>query len=549
MEAKNCDVLIIGSGIAGSMMGAILARNGAKVVLIDGAAHPRFVVGESTIPHFLVRLQMLATRYDVPELTTLESIGNVTKRIGSTFGVKKHFGFVAHRPGEEPDPRESIQFGVPKALYRATHIFRQDSDAYMFHVAVKYGCDPRQNWRVADLDIDDDGVTVTGQNGEIFRARYLVDASGFRSPVADKLGLREDPCRYKTHTRSLFTHMIGVPPFDDKVAWAKDELPPQRWHEGTLHHTFDRGFYWVIPFNNHPASTNPLVSVGLTLDPRLHPKPKDISPEEEFFAHAAQYPAIARQFSKAKRIREWISTDRLQYSSSRTVGRRWCLMSHAAGFIDPLFSRGMSNSVEVIDAVAWRVLDSLKDDDFSEERYEYVEDLQQGLLKYNDELVNSALVAFSEYKLWDPIFRIWGFSSNYGAMRLTGANLKYQRTGDERAYKELEEAPHPGFWWPDNAEMKKIWDIMVETAEKYEIGEISAEDAGTKLFQMVLNSDLPPVAFGYKDPKNPLLHPTVVDVARFMTWAIRSGPPDVQSLAKGTLQAMGRAGVRRRKIS
>lgn len=549
MKKYDCDVLIIGAGIAGSMLGAILAKGGASVVLVDGATHPRFVVGESTIPHFLVRLQMLAARYGVPEITTLEGINRVTKEIGTTFGVKRHFGFVPHREGEEPDPRETILFGVPKVLYRATHIFRQDSDAYMFHVAIKYGCEPRQNWRVGDLEIEDDGVTVTGQNGETFRARYLVDASGFRSPVADKLGLREDPCRYKTHTRSLFTHMLDVPPFDDVISWPKSQRPPLRWHEGTLHHTFDRGFFWVIPFDNHKDSTNPLCSVGLTFDPRKYPKPTDKSPEQEFYEHVERYPAVARQFRRARRVREWISTDRLQYSSKQTVGRRWCLMSHAAGFIDPLFSRGMSNSVEVIDALAWRILDSLEEDDFSEERYEYVERLQQGILEYNDDLVNSSLIALSHYRLWDPVFRIWAFSSNYGAMRLSTAHLRHQTESDDRVYKELEEAPNVGFWWPDDPEMKAMWDTMVETVEKYEVGEITGDDAGARLFDMVLRSDLPPASFGYKDPRNPHLRPTTLDLARFMAWAIKDGPPNVKYLASGTLQAIGRAALRRKKIS
>src|SRR5258705_12999535 len=102
---QQCDVMIIGSGIAGSMLGAILARNGSKVVLVDGTTHPRFAVGESTIPHLLVRLHILAQRYGVPEITHLQDIKTITAKVGSSFGVKKHFGFQMHHPGQEPDPR------------------------------------------------------------------------------------------------------------------------------------------------------------------------------------------------------------------------------------------------------------------------------------------------------------------------------------------------------------------------------------------------------------------------------------------------------------
>jgi tetracycline 7-halogenase / FADH2 O2-dependent halogenase len=542
------DVIIIGSGIAGGILGSILARNGAGVVLVDGAQHPRFAVGESTIPHLLVRLHILAQRYKVPEIAHLQDIKTITRSIGTTMGVKRHFGFQLHRDGEEPDPRESVQAATPKTLYRASHLFRQDTDAYLFRVALAYGCQARQNWRVADVDFDDDGVTVTGHNGEQLRGRYLVDASGFRSVLADKFALREEPSRLRHHSRSLFTHMVGVTPYDDVVDTPARHKPPVPWHEGTMHHTFERGWFWVIPFNNHKASTNDVVSVGLTFDERLYPRPGDKSPEEDFREHVARFPAVARQFQGARAIREWVSTGRLQYSSSRSVGPRWCLMSHAAGFVDPLWSRGMSNTVEVIDALAWRLLQALDDDDFSEERFEYVERLEQGLLDYNDDLVNSSLISFSHFPLWDAIFRIWGFSSNYGAMRLTRAELQYQLTGDDQVFKDLEKAPHPGFWWPDEPQMKGIWDLMVETCLKCEAGDITPQAAADLLHTTLRTSPLPPAALGYKDPDNQWVNPSLVDLAKFMRWGMTSGPDTVKTLTSGLLRASIRQGIRRQKV-
>ncbi|MFD0430980.1 NAD(P)-binding protein [Streptomyces zhihengii] len=34
------DVAILGSGMAGGMLGAVLARNGVKVLLLDAGTHP-----------------------------------------------------------------------------------------------------------------------------------------------------------------------------------------------------------------------------------------------------------------------------------------------------------------------------------------------------------------------------------------------------------------------------------------------------------------------------------------------------------------------------
>ena len=62
------DVAIIGSGISGSMLAAILAKNGAKVVVLDAGTHPRFAVGESMVPESAVLLELMAARFGIPEL-------------------------------------------------------------------------------------------------------------------------------------------------------------------------------------------------------------------------------------------------------------------------------------------------------------------------------------------------------------------------------------------------------------------------------------------------------------------------------------------------
>jgi FADH2 O2-dependent halogenase len=548
-KPQNCDVLILGSGLAGSSLGAILARNGAKVVLIDAANHPRFAVGESMIPQLVAWLQILAARYDVPELLSLTDIGRITKDISNTFGIKRHFGFMVHRPGEEPDPRESNQFVIPDSLTSSSHLFRQDSDAFMFRVAAKYGCETRQGWRAVDLDFDDDGVTVTGQTGEVFRARYLVDASGFRSPLAEKFSLREEPSRFKHHSRSLFTHMIGIKPFDEVSDHPKELRPPAPWHEGTMHHMFERGWFWIIPFDNYKDSRNPLCSVGLTFDERMYPKPDNMTAEEEFNSFLEQFPAVKRQFEGAHRVREWVSTGRLQYSSTQTIGDRWCLMSHAAGFIDPLYSRGLSNTFEVINALSSRLIGALKDDDFSAGRFEYVERLEQGLLEYNDELVNCSFIAFSHFKLWDAVFRLWGCCTTPATMRLARALMQYRLKGnDESVFEALEHAPYTGLWWPDSHTLKRMLDSFVEVCEKYEIGELDGDTAADLAFDVIRRSDVVPGPLGWKDRDKHFIYPRTPDMAKFMYWATRKAPPEIQVLGRDVLRGMATAAIRRQKI-
>ncbi|NEA77372.1 FAD-dependent oxidoreductase, partial [Streptomyces sp. SID13588] len=257
------------------------------------------------------------------------------------------------------------------------------------------------------------------------------------------------PEALKHHSRSLFTHMINVKPTDEVLRMEPEDLPPIPWAEGTMHHIFERGWIWSIPFNNEPRSKNPLVSVGLTFDERLYPKQEGVTPEEEFRQHIARFPAVERMFADAVTVRPWVSTGRLQYSSRETVGHRWCLMSHAAGFLDPLYSRGLTNTTEIINVFAWRLLDALREDDFSIERFKYVDTLQKGLIKYNDDLVNASFISFSDYGLWNAVYRVWAAAEVPINLRFDRYIERYRKTGDDRVFQEMEDVEYPALLVPD----------------------------------------------------------------------------------------------------
>lgn len=546
----ECDVIILGSGLSGSIMGAILSRQGARVALIDAGHHPRFAVGESMNPQLVEWLHVLAVRYDVPEIKHLLDIKAVTRNLGPQHGRKQSFGFVRHEPGKEPDPREATMFIIPKILTEASHLYRQDTDSYFLNVAARYGCDLRQDWRATDIDFDDDGVTVTGQNGEVFHGRYLIDGSGFRSPLAAKFDLRENPTRLKHHARGMFTHYVGIKPYDDVHDYPEDLRPPEPFHGGTLHHLIDRGWFWIIPFDNYKDSKNSVCSVGLTFDERTYPKSADMTPDEEFQHYLDQYPAVKRQFEGAKRVREWVSADRLQYSSKQTVGYRWCMMSHAAGFIDPLYSRGLSNTFEVVDAVAWRVLESLRDNDFSVERYEYVERLQQGLLHFNDEIVNSSYISFSHFRLWNAVFRVWGCFTTPATMRLMRARQNFALDGDDRHFKEMENSRYPGLWWPDSTGFKSLLDITAETCEKYEVGDLSGDAAADIVFQAIRDSEVVNTPFGWKDGEDHRFYlPSTVTMMKFLAWANLQGPPEMRDLGRALLSGIYKSAIQGKKAT
>jgi FADH2 O2-dependent halogenase len=398
------------------------------------------------------------------------------------------------------------------------------------------------------VDFADDGVTLSSDRGEQYRARYVVDASGYRSPLAQKFDLREKPTRFKHHSRAIWNHMLTVPKTDDVFRRPRADTPPVPWYEGTVHHLFERGWFWVIPFDNHPSSRNPLCSVGLTMDPRRYPKQPGVSAEDEFWEFAGRFPDIARQFEGAKPMREWVSTDRLQYSSTQTVGDRWVILAHAAAFLDPLFSRGLSNTCEAINVLAWRILRGVKDGDFSAERFADVERRQQALFDGNDKLVNAAFISFEDYDLWTAVFRIWAWGSNAGTFRAHEAFRKWRKTGDEAHLRELENVENPGLHWSDHAGYGELFEDMVRQCDAFEAGEITAREAADALYDHLNRAPFVPRHFGWTDRKLRFINPTPPKLARMTFWAATQAPPEVRRIMLGFVREATKEFVMGRRV-
>ncbi len=424
---KVYDVAIIGSGIGGSTLACVLARQGLSVIVFEGGTHPRFTIGESMILETSEVMRALAEFYDVPELAYFSS-ENFFPLIGAAHGVKRHFSFVHHRAGESQNPRHALQAVIPKLPYgHEIHIHRQDADYFLTSVAISYGATVHQATPVRSVAIDEAGVTLSTERGE-FRAGYLVDAGGMRSLLADQLGWRHRDLR--THSRTLFTHMIDVPCFNEVGPSRKDYGFPFPLSQGTLHHIFHGGWLWVIPFNNHPGATNPLCSVGLQLDPRIYPPQPDLPPEREFFDFVARFPDLAAQLAHAKPVRAWTRLDRLQYGSARVVGDRFALLAHAVGFIDPLYSKGLYVTHMSILVLADLLLKAKHTGDYSADAFRPLETLTLRYIDMHDRLVANSYKSWSHPKLWAVYSVNWLVGAYLEYLKLTITRLRARDRAD-----------------------------------------------------------------------------------------------------------------------
>lgn len=436
----SCDIAIIGSGIVGSTLGAVLARQGLRVIIFEAKSHPRFSIGESMILETSETMRALAEMYDVPELAYYSS-EYYLPYVGTNHGVKRHFSYLHHQAGKLHVPAHTLQAVIPKQPHgHELHLYRQEVDQYFMTCAIQYGATVLQNTPVSDIDFTDDYVAIMTKSGESYQAKFIVDAGGFRSPIATKFNLRDFDLQ--THSRAIFTHMVDVPDFHDIGTSQTDADVPFSVAEGTLHHVFDGGWLWVIPFNNHSASTNPLCSVGLLLDPRVYPSRPELTPEAEFFTFIEQFPSISAQFREAKAVRDWVRTGRIQYSSKQVVGDRWALLGHAAGFIDPLYSKGLYISLACVTVLAHLLLQACRENNFTRTHFLPLEQMTLAYIHNNDRLVANSYKSWGDNDLWHRYSVLWLLGAYTELVKLFSIRISSTEQGKVIPQRYVEQLQH-----------------------------------------------------------------------------------------------------------
>jgi FADH2 O2-dependent halogenase len=475
------DVIVLGTGIGGSMLGAVLARQKLKVLMIDSETHPRFTIGEATTPDTNFRLKLLGLKYDVPEIAHLSAFHPTRDFVSPACGVKRAFSFLYQTEGREQVPTQTHQYPtLAPPMGPDLHFFRQDVDAYMMAVAVGHGARVRQQTRIADIDIRDDGVTLVSDKQEKFEASYLVDGTGIRSVLAQKFQLREDPAKFRTNSRAIFTHMMGVKLYDQVGSAREHHGLKYPLCQSTLHHVFEGGWFWVIPFNNHTDSTNPLCSVGLVLNRELHPE-TGMDAEEEFWSYVGKFPEMVRQFEGAQAVRTWTSTGRLQYSSKTITGPRYCLLSHAGFFIDPLYSTGLALTTAMVDLLGGKLLKAFRANDFSVQQFEDLNDFFSVNISYADQMVACSFVAFRDFDLWDAWFRVWVVGLFIGTALNASLYLKYLETKDRNVLEMSGKEPHTVLLGGRFPEFQELFRQALAEMDRVRDGQTKPADAARNI--------------------------------------------------------------------
>lgn len=338
---RNFDIVIAGSGFAGSLLAMIAQRLGHSVLLVERGRHPRFAIGESSTPLANLLLEELARRYDLPRLLPLTKWGAWQREYPEiACGLKRGFTFCHHhfnRPFvvDAERHRQLMVAASPNNEISDTHWYRADFDAFLAGEAQREGAEYLDLATVEQVTPGPNDVLldVRHSNG-VFQVstRFLVDATGPRGLLHRAFGLGERPLDGFPATQALFSHFRGVRRVDELVP--PDEEPPYPVDDAALHHVFPGGWIWVLRFNNGITSAGAALDTSLANELRAH----EGAPAWQRLLD--RLPTVREQFAHAEAILPFIHQPRVAFAAARVTGPNWALLPSAAGFIDPLLSSG-----------------------------------------------------------------------------------------------------------------------------------------------------------------------------------------------------------------
>ncbi|MGN6547283.1 MAG: NAD(P)/FAD-dependent oxidoreductase [Aureliella sp.] len=373
---QTCQVLICGSGCAGSLLAWILARQGMDVTLIDRGRHPRFAIGESSTPLADFLLEQISERYDLPELKPLARWGSWRRAYPDLrCGKKRGFSYYGHSPQMDfsDDAEHSRSLLVAASAsdeVSDTHWMRSDVDHWLCQQACAAGATYREGVHVGSIEQTSDGWQVTGTcDGATlaWTCDWLIDATGNAGAVPQAAGGVRCDDELHTQTGSIFGHFTGVQPM---TGWLRehgfeDGDDPFDGDDAAQHHVLEDGWMWMLRFDCGIAS------VGITRPSRIwnaegiaaadparawREQLQRYATLDQLLSGAQLIGPLARSDGQAQPALAWIP--RISRLWSKAAGTRWLALPSTVGIIDPLHSTGIAHALSGVERAAEILLHS-----------------------------------------------------------------------------------------------------------------------------------------------------------------------------------------------
>lgn len=303
------DVAVIGAGPAGSVASALLRKKGYQVCVLEKQHFPRFVIGESLLPHCMEMLE---------EAGFADAV-----RAEPGFQLKNGAAFSWGSRYTEFDFTDKFSDG-PGTTYQ---VRRAVFDKILINEAAKQGVEVRFGHGVTAFDNSGDFArlnieTDTGESYEL-TAKFVLDASGYGRVLPRLLDL-ETPSHLPPR-QAHFTHI------DDNITHPKFDRNKILI---TTHPQHRDVWIWLIPFGDNRCSVG---VVGT---------PDKLVGESETVLKKFVYecPMLNEILDKAVWENDFPFRSIQGYSANvkSLHGRHFALLGNAAEFLDPVFSSGVT---------------------------------------------------------------------------------------------------------------------------------------------------------------------------------------------------------------
>ena len=404
LKPLSVDIVVVGSGFAGSLAALILNQLDFNVALIDKATHPRFSIGESSTPTGNMILKDLAARYDLPQLTPLSTFGTWQDayphlRLGRKRGFT-YFKHTKHSPfiTDDKHSNELLVAASKDDYYSDMHWHREDVDAFLAAEVHKAGISFYENTRIDGLTKGNTWKLQCNQKSDHsdsalhIEASFIIDATGRGGFLGQNLGIKDHVHRVRTNTHSLYGHVDDLSSWHDYMTTkgfpSKDH--PYHCDDAAVHHLIDGGWIWMLRFATGRTSA------GIVMDRRRHKKI-----ELDFENYLSDYPSLSEWFSTASFVAPTnppINTGRIQYRWAQTAGANWAMLPHTAGFIDPLHSTGIAHALCGLEKLVYVLQHHWKKPSLPDALAQYDLSVQREL-DHIDMLVHGCYMALDHFEL------------------------------------------------------------------------------------------------------------------------------------------------------
>ncbi|MBK9306474.1 MAG: geranylgeranyl reductase family protein [Nitrospira sp.] len=317
--SSSYDVIVVGSGPAGSTAAWQLARAGVAVAVLEKAALPRYKTCGGGIIGRAVHALPLDVRHVVAQACHTAQL-NVLP--------------------------EGLSFTTHRSTPIVSMTMRDQFDFALLSAAQTAGATVHQRCAVADISHRGDEVTVTTNVGTM-KAKFVIAADGALSTVARKMGMVDG--------------RVLIPALEYEVLLPPDQLDKfhgvARFDFGVLPH----GYAWAFPKNKQ-------LSVGVLSTVQ---RGRDLK-------HTMGRYLERLGCSSATQVQRHGFVIPVRPRTGPFVEKRVLLVGDAAGFADPVTGEGISFAVRS----GLMAAHSLIDGRFEEEdvRYTYTQSLTETIL-------------------------------------------------------------------------------------------------------------------------------------------------------------------------